>query len=299
MHSHAGVPTVDAGRGETARIYFAARDVSGRSRIAFVDVEAADPSNVRDISAAPVLPLGELGTFDDNGTTPSCVVNFDSRKYLYYIGWNPQVTVSYRLAIGLAISDDGGRTFSKLSQGPLLDRSVEEPFFNTAPCVILENGIWRMWYVSCTGWEIADGHPEPIYHVKYGESDDGIHWRRSGHVCIDYDERTGSIGRPYVYRHRGRYHMFYSYRGRQSYRTDTEQSYRLGYAESADGMTWTRRDDAVGIHRSSGGWDSDMIEYACLYRHGGTIIMLYNGNGFGRSGMGYAVLEDCNVAIRP
>ena len=42
---------------------------------------------------------------------PSCVVSAGRLKYLYYIGWNPQVTVSYRLAIGLAISDDGGRTY--------------------------------------------------------------------------------------------------------------------------------------------------------------------------------------------
>jgi hypothetical protein len=50
--------------------------------------------------------------------------------------WNPQVTDSYRLAIGLAVSEDGGRTYRRYSAGPLLDRDRDEPFCNTAPCVV-------------------------------------------------------------------------------------------------------------------------------------------------------------------
>ena len=41
------------------------------------------------------------------------------------------MTVSYRLAIGLAVSEDGGQTYRRYSSGPLLDRDRDEPFFNT------------------------------------------------------------------------------------------------------------------------------------------------------------------------
>jgi hypothetical protein len=77
----------------------------------------------------------------------------------------------------------------------------------------------------------------------------------------------------------------------KDYRTDPSQSYRLGYAESDDGLRWTRKDADVGIDRSVTGWDSEMIEYCSLYEHKGRQFMLYNGNGFGRSGFGYAELE--------
>ena len=282
MVSHASVPVVDE-----ARIYFGTRDQNGQSQTSYIEVEAGRPENVVYIHDRPVLPLGEPGTFDDSGIMPSWIVTHENKKYLYYIGWSPRVTVPYHLAIGLAVSEDGGRSFQKISDGPILDRSRDEPFFNTAPCVLKDEGRWRMWYVSCTGWE--DG--EPRYHVKYAESADGIVWRKTGRVCIDYDDRTGAIGRPCVYRENGAYKMLYSYRGARDYRTDRTQSYRLGYAESGDGVTWTRRDDEVGIERSETGWDSEMMEYCYVHQYEGRSYLFYNGNGFGQTGIGYALRD--------
>ena len=86
--------------------------------------------------------------------------------------------------------------------------------------------------------------------------------------------------------------MWYCYRGSVDYRTRRDQAYRIGYAESSDGITWQRLDDEVGIERSESGWDSVMMEYPFVYDHGGRKIMLYNGNGFGETGFGYAILEE-------
>ena len=75
--------------------------------------------------------------------------------------------------------------------------------------------------------------------------------------------------------------MWYSYRG---------QSYRLGYAESANGLNWQRKDGQVGIDVSDAGWDSEMIEYAHVFAHKGEQYMLYNGDGYGKTGVGLAIL---------
>ena len=48
--------------------------------------------------------------------------------------------------------------------------------------------------------------------------------------------------------------------------------------------------DLVGIDVSAEGWDSVMVTYAHVYEHKGKTHMIYNGNGFGKSGFGYAVL---------
>ncbi len=122
MRTHATLPVAVPLDDVTLRILFAGRDDSNRSRIGWIDVDARDPSTVRGVSEEPILPLGDRGTFDDNGMTPSCVVQSGSLTYLYYIGWNPQVTVSYRLSIGLAVSEDGGRSYRRFSDGPILDR---------------------------------------------------------------------------------------------------------------------------------------------------------------------------------
>ena len=292
MKSHASIPVPDSLDDVTLRIHFAGRDEQNRARIGWIDVDANDPRTVLDLSREPLLTLGERGTFDDNGMMASCVVSAHGRKYLYYIGWNPQVTVSYRLAIGLAVSEDGGRTYRRYSAGPLLDRDRDEPFFNTAPCVVRDGEQWRMWYVSCTGWDEVHGHPEPMYNVKYAESDDGVHWRRTGIVCIDYDADAQAIGRPWVVRLEDRYGMWFSYRGLVDYRTDPRTSYRVGYAESSDGLQWERKPDPAGLDRSADGWDSVMLTYTSLLRVSGKMLCFYNGNGFGRAGFGYAVAED-------
>jgi len=292
MISHASLPVVDEVRSGVLRIYFGARDRKGHSQTSYIEVEAARPENVLYIHDKPVLPLGRPGTFDDSGIMPSWIVNHQNRKYLYYVGWNVKVSVPYHLSIGLAVSEDQGQSFAKVSEGPMLDRSIDEPFFNTAPCVHCEEDTWRMWYVSCTGWETETERAEPRYHVRYAESPDGVRWRRTNHACIDYSGETDAIGRPCVYKQQGRYRMLYSYRDVWDYRTNRSQSYRLGYAESSDGISWTRRDSEVGIERSVSGWDSEMMEYCYVYHCDDQSYLFYNGNEFGKTGIGYAVLAE-------
>ena len=68
------------------RIYFSSRDDQGRSRPADREASAEDPSRDLIVHANPILPLVELGTFDDNGIMPSWIVESNGRKFLYYIG---------------------------------------------------------------------------------------------------------------------------------------------------------------------------------------------------------------------
>ena len=291
MRSHAAIPVVDSIGDERIRIYFSSRDSSGLSRPTYIDVDKSNPSMILHVNDRPLLSLGQVGTFDDSGIMPSWILDDGGVKYLYYIAWNPQVTVPYRLSIGLAVSIDGGNTYRKYSEGPICDRDVSEPYFNTAPCVLKEGDRWRMWYVSCTGWRLINDRQEPLYHIKYAESRDGISWNRTGHICIDYDEVAEAIGRPCVYFQKSKYRMLYSFRSVTNYRSDPQKAYRLGYAESIDGIRWTRFDEQVGIERSLNGWDSEMIEYCYRFQQEDVTYLFYNGNGFGMSGVGYALLD--------
>ncbi|HEX8265016.1 MAG TPA: hypothetical protein VF596_06290 [Pyrinomonadaceae bacterium] len=291
IKNYAALPVADLIDEKTLRIYFSTRDEKGRSLPTFIEVLPDDPKEIKYIHDKTILSLGELGAFDDNGIMPSWIINDGERKLLYYIGWNPQVTVSYRLSIGLAESFDNGRTFARISKGPVCDRSFKEPFFNTAPCIIREGYIWKMWYVSCTGWKIINRHPEPLYNIKYAVSHDGINWEKTGVTCIDYDVFTEAIGKPCVYMENNLYKMIYSYRSATDYRTDPQKSYRLGYAESIDGIVWQRKDDEIGIAFSDSGWDSIMQEYTTTYVFKGKRYLIYNGNGFGQTGFGYAIRE--------
>jgi hypothetical protein len=289
MAHHACPPVPDRIAEDRLRIYFAPRDEQGRSRAAFIDVDPAEPSTVHHVHDRPVLDLGKLGAFDDSGVMPTSIVDVDGAKYLYYIGWNRGVTVPYRNSVGLAVSTDGGVTFERAFDGPIVDRTREEPYFTASPFVLRDGDTFRMWYASGTGWLVVDDHPEPLYVIKHAESGDGIEWRRSNVTCIAPAHAEEVNARPWVMRGPDGYRMWYCHRGSRGYRHDPRTSYRIGYAESSDGIVWSRRDDEAGIDVSPDGWDSEMITYPSVYEHEGTLHLLYNGNGFGETGIGHAV----------
>jgi len=285
MRSHASLPLPLRLDEHLYRVYFAARDERNRSSAGFVEFDIRQPDRRLALSDAPALAPGPLGHFDDHGVYPASLVQAGGELLLYYIGWNPGPRQPlFYSSIGLAVSTDGGRSFRRLSAAPVMARSDWDPCLVTSPCVLRENGAWRMWYVSGFKWEETDGQLQSYYHIKYAESADGLAWTRRGVVCIDLAPGERNIARPCVLRDADRYRMWYS--------RNAGEGYRIGYAESSDGVVWTRRDADVGVELSSTGWDSEAQAYPWVFDHDGTKYMLYNGNAFGRDGFGLAV-EEC------
>ncbi len=278
--THCMVPTPHMLDEGLVRVFFSGRDASNRSNIGFAVLDLKEEGKVLDYSARPVLTPGELGCFDDNGVTPSCVKQVDGRLHLYYIGWNPGSTVRVHLFGGLAISEDGGMAFHRWSRAPIIERCPTDPFLNTAPWVVDVAQGYRMYYVSGCGWRHKD---LPRYNIKMGRSTDGKSWERDGRVCIDFkNDEENALARPYVLFEDDIWKMWFAHKG---------QAYRLGYAESRDGLNWERRDECAGITVSASGFDSDMIEYAAVVTYGGRHFMFYNGNNYGQDGIGLAVEE--------
>jgi hypothetical protein len=279
--SHAMVPVAEL-RDDGVRVYFSARDAEGRSSTGYAEFNPANPAETLRFGPRALLEPGALGAFDDAGAMGACVLKRDGRTHLYYIGWSRGVSVPFYTFIGCAASVDGGESFDRVSAAPVVERGTHDPFLTTSPWVLVEDGHWRMWYASGTGWRPDGERPQHFYNIKYAESDDGAAWRRAGITCIDFETPSEcAIARPCVVRDRDLYRMWYSYRG---------DAYRIGYAESRDGIEWERKDAEAGIDVSDDGWDSEMIEYPCVFDYEGKRYMLYNGNGYGASGVGLAVL---------
>jgi hypothetical protein len=277
--THAALPVIQP-LVERQRLYFSSRDLRGRSHIGYVELSLDDPHRLKHVSPTAVLSPGALGAFDDAGVTSSCLVMNGDQLLLYYTGWTLGVTVPFYLHVGLAVSDDDGRTFHRVSTAPLLDRTDADPYLTASPWVLIEDGMYRMWYVSGSRWSSNSEGPRHYYHIKYAESQDGRRWHRRGVVCIDYQSPGEyAFGRPCVVRDGERYRMWYSYRG---------DRYRIGYAESRDGICWTRMDALNGLGPSETGWDSEMVTYPIVVTHRDRFSMLYNGNGYGRTGIGIA-----------
>lgn len=283
---YAHIPTVDRLNDQLIRVYFAGLDENNYGRIGFVDLDSSNPVRIVEVGREPVLDIGELGTFDDCGVVPSCVVDLAGRKALYYIGFQRAERVPYMLFSGLAFYNGENGSFERMQKTPVLERTPEDPFSRSAPWIIFDEGCYKMWYWSCLHWQADSVGVHYFNVIKYASSRDGLNWTTHPRPCIEplaSDEYA--VGRPSVVKDGGVYKMWYSFRSFPDH-------YAIGYAESRDGINWARLDDRAGIEKSDQGWDSQMICYPCVVDIKGQRYMFYNGNRHGWSGFGCAVLEE-------
>ena len=288
MNSHAQVPTVFACEKEgLIRIFFATRPRPGLSLTGYVDFDISDISQQLMLHPEPVLPLGDAGMFDEHGIMPSCVVENDGAVFLYYSGWSRGTTLPYANFTGLAISEDGGRTFKKVGPGPILDRTFWSPYSATSPFVIHINKSWYMFYSSGKAWLDINGSLEHVYDLQIARSHDGIVWEQTGQTAIPQRTPEEAITRPSIYHDGKKYHMWFCYRGSRQFRGG-DDSYRLGYATSTDLLNWVRNDELAGLHHGPFEWDSSMIAYPYISPVHNNLYLFYNGNDFGRYGFGFA-----------
>ena len=284
------------------RIYFSTRvrEAGGKylSQVAYADF-AEDLRTVLRVSGHEVLPAAGLGCFDEHGVFPFHVVRHGERILAYPTGWSRRVSVSVETGIGLAISDDQGRTFRRLGPGPVLGASLREPCLVGDGFVRHVDGMFHMWYIFGTGWKRYDANaaPDRTYKIGHATSPDGLNWTKEEgrQIIADRLGADESQALPTVLTIAGRHHMFFCFRQSSDFRTNAARGYRLGHAWSDDLKTWSREDaDAPG--GTSGEWDADMQCYPHVFAFRGRTYLLYNGNEFGRAGFGLAVLEE---AVEP
>lgn len=280
---------------DVVRVYFSCRplpDANGQftSYSSWVDLDRTDLTRVVRVADAPVLPLGETGTFDEFGTYPISVIQTDDGVLAYYAGWTRCESVPFNVAIGAALSRDGGAHFEKLGPGPIIGYSPDEPFIMSGPKIRKFGEIYYLFYIAGTKWVLHEGRPEPVYRIRMAMSEDGRNWVKHGYHLIDtVVEEDEAQASPDVHFHDGRYHMFFCYRYSTDYRGHA-RGYRIGYAYSTDLRTWQRDDSLSGMHPSTTGWDSEMVSYPHVFHVDGQTYMAYLGNGVGREGFGLARL---------
>lgn len=282
--AHSALQPTPLDMGDSIRVFLGFRDGGGRSSIGFVDVDAENPSLVLDVSESPALERGAPGAFDQDGVVPTAVVWKDDVLRLYYAGYEQRPDVRFRVFGGLATSTDMGETFERYSDEPVMGQSEEGKLFRVPHSVLEEDGRFRVWYGAGGSFIQGDSKTLPVYDVFHLESVDGVSFDGRGSLCIPRKADEYRIGRPYVLKD-DKFKMFYGV-------GTEERGYRLGYAESLDGVNWTRKDEDVGIDVSTRGWDSSMIAYPAIVTNASVskTFLFYNGNDYGREGFGYAEL---------
>jgi len=265
------------------RVFLAFCDVDNVGRCGYVDLNPDNPSEILGYSHSPVLDVGKAGTFDEHGILPSCLIQEGDKLYLYYTAYQRQVSVPYTILSGLAVSTDYGRTFRRNSDIPVLERRDNELFQRSAMEVLKIGNKYKTWYTSNIGWMNIGDHVVPTYDIKYLESDTLDRWAGVPQVALGLRGDEYGLTAPQVFKTDGGYNMFYSIRS-------VSKGYRLGYAESKDGIVFERQDEKMAIDVSSEGFDSEMLCFGKIYRHKKRTYLFYCGNHYGRGGMGWAEL---------
>lgn len=266
----------------TIRIFAGFRDRSGVSRIGYIDVSGKNPAQVLAVSKKPILDVGAPGAFDDNGVVPCAIVVRDKKYYLYYAGYQRGQHVRFLAFSGLAVSRDSGNSFTRYANVPILERTHDEYLFRAIHSIMYEKGKWRVWYGAGNHFVRGKNKTLPVYDIRYMESPDGIHFPKTGKTVIGVQKNEYRVGRPYVIKKNQRYEMFFGY-------STKKIPYRLTYAASGDGIHWRRDDSAFGLTYAKGDFDSTMSAYPAVVTVGGNTYLFYNGNEYGKMGIGYAI----------
>ncbi len=235
--------------------------------------QSGEPGTWTKYSGNPVLTPSQA--WEGDALWAAYVIKDSSIYKMWYTG---------RAAIGYASSTDG-ITWAKNPSNPVLtpgpsgtwDERVGEP------SVIIQNGIYKMWYWG----RRADG----IRQTGYATSPDGITWTKyAGNPVLrvggpgSWDELEA--GTPFVLYQNGVYKMWYTGQ-------DSALRYAIGYATSLDGINWTKYGSNPILVGTPETWDEGGVLAGKIYFDGVTYRMWYFGkDNVGTDRIGYATSPD-------
>ena len=137
-------------------------EIKNISMIGYFDYDLKK-HKIKKISKEPVLKPGELGAFDDNGVTASCLIKVKKLVYLYYIGWKPKSTTRYSLMTGLPYLKMMAEVLKDIQDHQFLNYFLKEPFaILTAPYVMRIKKINGL----CGTFHVMSGQYYPKYDIK-------------------------------------------------------------------------------------------------------------------------------------
>ncbi|PLQ01536.1 hypothetical protein [Cupriavidus pauculus] len=283
LMSHAANPLAIHLEDDIYRVLYSGRDAQNRSSVGYVDIDIV-ARRVVYVHDQPLCVNGPEGSFYSHGISIGNCYEANGRRYILFMGWQYPPGGHWRGDVGrLILHDDFSLQVD--SETPFMASDAVDPVSLSYPWVLRQDdGSYRMWYGSTVTWDAGNG--EMLHVINHASSDDGHTWQRHG-LAVPFALGTAqAFSHPSVIRNpAGGYQMWFSYR------CGSGQTYRIGYAESPDGIRWGLELAQTGIDVSDEGWDSEMIEYPFVFDHKGQRYMLYNGNSNGKTGFGLAVLS--------
>ena len=279
--THASNPLAVKIESNIYRIFYSSRDANNRSSVGGFDFDI-DKLKVIHNFELPFFCYGNSESYYSAGVSIGSYYENSNGKFILFMAWQNPEGQHWRGDIGrLRINQNYEFTLDNQSPYMTIDKKFDKVSLSYPWVSKDSSGNYEMFYGSTITWKEENG--EMIHVINKAESSDGEIWLRTGMALpykLNYYQAFSRPTHQYVSNDFQR--MWFSYR------SGTGQKYRIGYAEK-DNREWSILNDKSGIDVSPSGWDSEMIEYPFVFNHDGRNFMLYNGNGYGKSGIGLAV----------
>jgi len=233
----------------------------------------------------PVLDAGSPGSWDSYGVgLPSVLLKDGSYKMWYSATGPPDADYS----IGLAESTDGVY-WTRSPHNPVLTLGASGAWdsgYVIAPQVIYHDGIYKMWYRAT-----PDSGSSFAANIGYATSNNGVDWvKYAGNPVLTVASPGAwdgeNIWSVYIIVEGAAYKMWYS--------GGDGTNFRIGYATSPDGVTWTKYSGNPVMDVSPvGSWDSSFIYYPNIVFNGSAYEMWYSGSSaYDAFAIGHATSPD-------
>jgi hypothetical protein len=283
--THTSNPTILKLSKDLVRVFYSGRDKSNRSSVGAFDFNMKKLTIENDFFK-PFIIFGDKKSFYGDGISIGTISEINSKKYLYFMGWQNPKGEHWRGDIGrLGIETDETLIIDPLY--PIIGKNKIDNISVSYPWILkLKDGFFHMWYGSTVSWDA--GNNEMLHVINHAVSKDGYKWDYKGQAIPSKIGTAQAFSRPSVYETEDyNLHMWFSYR------SGSGESYRIGYAiKEFNNDKWELKLDEAGIGLSEIGWDHEMIAYPCIFKYNENLYMFYNGNEYGKTGIGIAVMND-------
>lgn len=277
-----GVSIVRNPDGKSYKMFYSGRAGAG---IGFAEALIADPLTWKENPSSPVLKPRADNWEGNLINQPRVVKVTDTHWRMYYTGWGFKGKGSH-WAMGLAESFDGGLTWKRATDDPILERGGDGSPDEGGVFVPEVRRIGNQWYAWYTAMKIAADKQN--IHLCLATSADGVHWTKHPDNPVLTDDFSKGPGRNvtsrcFVRNDHGVFQIWYSH---------AKPDYRIRYAESLDGIHWERSPIPLALDASPApAWDDRMVEYPEVDVVNDQWRLWFCGNGFGTVGFAEGIVE--------
>lgn len=241
-----------------------------------------------------IVPIGSSDGWEKEASDPS-VLKIGDKYIMWYTSTNTDhwVQGTDRFRTRRAISYDGIH-WSPDAGWVMLgsEGKWDEGGTSRGRSVIYKDGIYHMWYAGTNKEDLGS---RPFWSIGYATSIDGINWKKQngGEPVLSKtnDWELKNFSYPNVTYENGIFKIYYT-------TGSGDLPSRIIYAESSNGLEWTKPTEKNPILNTSSGFDSLRLSYPFMLKVGNQYKLFYSGYNGNVWKMGYAT-KDIDIPTVP